>query len=126
MEPFCFERMVKCPGGLGQTKRMCWQSSDGGVGEREAPPVQTSLTALQCFSSREAIWPVMAANVRFPVALRNGKHLLRERGIDIYRETLRLWRSEFSALSNGGIWGNRPCAACGAFAMGPDTSASDL
>jgi putative transposase len=36
--------------------------------------------------------------VRFPLSLRNVEDLLFERGIDICRETVRLWRNRFGPL----------------------------
>ena len=49
-------------------------------------------------SSPEVIRLVVMMYVRFPLSLRNVEHLLFERGIDISRETVRMWWNRFGPL----------------------------
>ena len=49
-------------------------------------------------SSPEVIRPAVMLYVRYPLSLRNVEDLLAERGIDICRETVRLWWNRFGPL----------------------------
>nr|WP_246448466.1 hypothetical protein [Novosphingobium flavum] len=49
-------------------------------------------------SSPEVIRLVVMMYVRFPLSLRNVEDLLFERGIDLRRETVRLWWNRFSPI----------------------------
>lgn len=49
-------------------------------------------------SSPDVIRMVVMLYVRFPLSLRNVEDLLFERGIDICRGTVRLWRNRFGPL----------------------------
>jgi putative transposase len=46
----------------------------------------------------EIIRLAVMLDVRFPLSLHNIKDLLFERGIDIYHETVRLWRNRFGPM----------------------------
>ena len=50
-------------------------------------------------SSPEVIRLVVLMYARYPLSLRNVEDLLFERGIDICRETVRLWWNRFGRLS---------------------------
>jgi putative transposase len=49
-------------------------------------------------SSPEVIRLVVMMYVKFPLSLRNVEDLLHERGIDICRETVRLWWNRFGPM----------------------------
>lgn len=49
--------------------------------------------------SREVIQLAVMMYVRFPLSLRNVEYLLRERGIDVCHESIRLWIDRFGPCS---------------------------